>query len=155
MTGDYDGSTVLWVLGGVVAAVLLAVTTIRWVPEHRAPVDADSDVSSIDYSSLAPGANLADLERGRVYYMQLCSTCHGVRGDGYGEWAYRVTPKPADLTAQRVRQRSDAYLFEVISEGQLGTSMLGWKERLSEIQRRQVIAYLRHLGVSRSRRAES
>jgi mono/diheme cytochrome c family protein len=86
------------------------------------------------------------LEQGRVYYAQLCMSCHGVRGDGTGEWAYRVAPRPADLTRSRTRNRSDAQLYEIISEGLPGTAMTGWKQQLSDGQRRQVVAYVRHLG---------
>ncbi|NIQ08997.1 MAG: cytochrome c, partial [Gammaproteobacteria bacterium] len=77
---------------------------------------------------------------------QLCAGCHGVRGDGSGEWAYRVTPRPRDLTSARVQNRSDGFLFSAISDGLIGTPMLGWKDQLSQRQRWQIVGYLRHLG---------
>jgi mono/diheme cytochrome c family protein len=85
------------------------------------------------------------IEQGRAYYAQLCMSCHGVRGDGLGEWAYRVAPRPANLTRERTRKRSDAQLYEIISEGLPGTAMIGWKRQLSDGQRRQLLAYVRHL----------
>lgn len=140
-------ATMLVVTGGVVLAGLLAALVSVFMPARQTTVAAASIASPIDFAVLDRGANLADLERGRVYYAQLCISCHGARGDGHGEWAYRVTPHPGDLTSARVQQRSDAYLFSVISDGQVGTPMMGWKQRLSEQQRWQIVDYLRHLGV--------
>jgi mono/diheme cytochrome c family protein len=94
------------------------------------------------------------LEQGRVYYAQLCMSCHGVRGDGLGEWAYRVAPRPANLARERTRRRSDAQLYEIISEGLPGTAMIGWKRQLSDAQRRQLVAYVRHLGQGGGRGAQ-
>lgn len=140
-------ATVLFIVGGVVLAGLLGVFVGRSTPERDTTVALTAIASPINFAALDQGADLANLERGRIYYAQLCISCHGARGDGYGEWAYRVTPRPGDLTSARVQQRSDEYLFSVISDGQLGTSMIGWKERLSELQRWQIVGYLRHLGV--------
>jgi high-affinity iron transporter len=99
----------------------------------------------IDAAHLRAGADPLAIEQGRVYYVQICLPCHGARGDGGGEWAYRVTPRPTNLTSQRTRARSDAELFEIISEPRAGTPMIGWKKQLSEGQRRQLVAYVRHL----------
>ena len=48
------------------------------------------------------------LEQGRVYYAQLCMDCHGARGDGQGEWAYRVSPRPTNLRGARVRAKDSS-----------------------------------------------
>ena len=93
----------------------------------------------------AAAADPVLLEQGRVYYVQLCAPCHGVRGDGLGEWAYRVVPRPANLTSARTRQRTDANLYEIISTGLPGTAMIGWERQLSEAQRRQLVLYVRYL----------
>lgn len=139
--------TVLFVVGGVVLAGLLGVLVGRSMPERNTTVVSTAIAPPLNFAALDQGANLANLERGRVYYAQLCVSCHGARGDGYGEWAYRVTPRPGDLTSARVQRRSDEYLFNVISDGQVGTPMIGWKERLSEHQRWQIVGYVRHLGM--------
>ena len=139
-------ATLVLVSTGVMLAVLLAAWAARSIPERGTTVVSGASISSINYKALKQGANLAELERGRVYYVQLCVACHGVRGDGYGEWAYRVTPQPRDLTSAGVQSRSDAYLFSVISDGLIGSAMTGWKKRLSERQRWQLVAFVRHLG---------
>ena len=110
---------------------------------------------TIDFDVLEQGARIADLERGRSYYVQLCLPCHGASGRGDGEWAYRMTPRPADLTRRRTRGRSDEALRAAISDGIAGTAMRGWEDRLSETQIRQVLGYTRHLGRIESVRAAS
>ncbi len=101
----------------------------------------------IDFQALDRDADIASLERGRSYYAQLCISCHGARGDGSGEWAYRVNPRPADLRSKRIQNRSDEQLYQAISEGLPGTPMSGWKDRLSDIQLFQIVLYVRHLAV--------
>ena len=110
---------------------------------------------SIDFDVLKQGARIADLERGRSYYVQLCVPCHGASGRGDGEWAYRMTPLPSDLTGRRTRGRSDEELLTTIGEGIAGTAMRGWKDRLSDPQISQVLGYVRHLGHIESARAAS
>lgn len=143
----------LIVSGGTALALMLALAMTIVLPERPTP-SALNPVSSlaapIEFGILDAGANLADLERGRAYYAQLCVACHGASGQGNGVWAYRVTPTPADLTSARVQNRSDRFLFDVISDGMIGTPMKGLKERLSEIQRGQIVKYLRHLGAQAS-----
>lgn len=134
------------ILSGVVLAVGCAMLATFGLPERVRESAESLPVSSINYDVLPADANLAELERGRVYFAQLCVPCHGLRGDGYGEWAYRVSPRPTDLTSQKVQRRSDEYLFDVISDGLSGTSMKAWKSQLSDRQRMQLVGYLRHLG---------
>lgn len=144
--------------GAIVSAGIFAAGAVAWavsLSDASGAVDVSSGAAApIDTARLHPGAEPVALEQGRIYYVQLCMSCHGARGDGGGEWAYRVTPRPANLGAARTRARSDAQLFEIVSEPQPGTPMIGWKKQLSESQRRQLVAYVRHLsqgGVSGAR----
>jgi mono/diheme cytochrome c family protein len=151
----FTGTTIAAALvpAGVVLAALLA-----WLITALSPGDplgfpvAESALPAdpVDGERIV---NPVALEQGRVYYAQLCMSCHGARGDGAGEWAYRVAPRPADLTRGRTRQRSDAQLYEIISEGLPGTAMTGWERQLSQEQRRQLVAYVRHLSQGGGRNA--
>ena len=141
-------SAPIYVVLGIAAALGTASATTYFLPDdnHVIPPPgvgayAATPVDSRHLRRQNPQA----VELGRVYFAQICLPCHGVRGDGMGEWAYRVTPKPADLRSARVQSRSDAQLFSIISDGLLGTPMIGWKRQLSEGQRWDVIAYLRTL----------
>ncbi len=133
------------VFGGISFAAVFASIITYTLPERDTVVVATASVPLIDLNVLEHGANLAELERGRVYYAQLCVSCHGARGKGFGPWAYRVKPRPSNLTSMRVQQRSDEYLFKVISNGQSNSPMVGWKDRLSIRQRWQLVGFLRHL----------
>lgn len=110
---------------------------------------------AIDFDVLEQGVSIADLERGRSYYVQLCLPCHGDAGRGDGEWAFRMTPRPTDLTGRRTRGQSDETLRAIISDGVEGTAMRGWSDRLSETQIRQVLGYVRHLERIESTQAAS
>ncbi len=134
----------LIVIGGTLLAVTLAwLATVH--TEARAPVLHAFDARiPVNPARLGPADDMVALEQGRAYYVQLCMACHGARGDGQGEWAYRVTLRPASLRAARVRGRSDAELDRFIRDGIPGSPMIGVK--LSEAQRRQLAGYVRYLG---------
>ena len=132
---------------GMALAVAMALAAVRFAPEQSMREPSMRVAQPLDLDVLEAGASLADLERGRSYYVQLCLPCHGGSGRGDGEWAYRMTPRPADLTAGRTMNRPDAELRAAIGEGVAGTAMRGWEDRLSETQIGQVIGYVRHLGV--------
>jgi mono/diheme cytochrome c family protein len=144
--------------GAIVSAGIAMAGTMAWLATtfnpardvDRVAVDA---AAPVDTARLRAGADPLATEQGRVYYVQLCMSCHGARGDGRGEWAYRVTPRPSNLALARTQARSDAELFEIISEPRPGTPMIGWKKQLSESQRRQLVTYVRHLGTAVQREA--
>lgn len=136
--------------GAIVSTGIAMAGTLAWLVSAYLPAgDADTVAADaaapVDVARLRAGADPLAIEQGRVYYVQICLPCHGARGDGRGEWAYRVTPLPANLTHRRTQARSDAELFEIISEARPGTPMIGWKRQLSESQRKQLVTYVRHL----------
>jgi mono/diheme cytochrome c family protein len=124
-----------------VAGGVLLCGALGWLAAART---GSADMERLQTAAYPPVESLASLEQGRAYYVQLCMDCHGARGDGQGEWAYRVTPRPADLRGARVRARSDAELDRAIAEGVQGTPMIG--ARLSAAQRHQLVSYVRQLG---------
>ena len=141
------------VAGGVVAAAAVAAIVTWFDTTHDATKPASGHAAlPVQQSGLHDGVDALTLEQGRVYYVQLCMDCHGARGDGRGAWAYRVTPRPSNLTTARTQRRSDADLFKIISEPRPGTPMIGWSRQLSESQRRQLVSYLRHLAEGRGSR---
>ena len=143
------------VCAGMVIAVAMALAVVRFAPEQSMREPSMRVAQPVDFDVLEPGANIADLERGRSYYVQLCVPCHGASGRGDGEWAYRMTPRPGDLTAARTMNRPDEELRATIGKGVAGTAMRGWEDRLSETQIRQVLGYVRHLGVIETARNAS
>jgi mono/diheme cytochrome c family protein len=146
------------IVATVVPAGVALAAALAWLMTVLNPGDpvkfpGAQRVGTVDPAQLERNLDPVALEQGRVYYAQLCMSCHGVRGDGLGEWSYRVAPRPANLARERTRRLSDAQLYEIISEGLPGTAMIGWKRQLSEAQRRQVVVYVRHLGRGSGRSA--
>ena len=137
--------TTLLVVGGVVLAISGAVLSTVYLPDDNHVIPPPGVGEPLHVSTNIEGFYPGTVEKGRVYFAQLCVSCHGVRGDGLGEWAYRVTPYPADLRKARTQGRSDQMLFDIISDGLIGTPMIGWKEQLTETQRWQLVTYMRTL----------
>jgi mono/diheme cytochrome c family protein len=92
-----------------------------------------------------------DTTAGKAVYQKWCAGCHGDGGAGDGEAARYMLPHPRDFTGALYQIRStgsgelptDADLLRAIDQGLPGTAMPGWKTRLSDRERRDVVAYLK------------
>jgi mono/diheme cytochrome c family protein len=78
-------------------------------------------------------ATPALLELGRTTYEKQCRACHGASGDGEGDAAYLLYPRPRDLTKGEFRLIStwdgiptDEDLYRTISRGMPGSAMPSW-----------------------------
>jgi DMSO reductase family type II enzyme heme b subunit len=99
----------------------------------------------------APCASLAQAPKGKAVYDKWCSGCHGEKGDGDGDGATTMLPRPRDFTRGVYKIRTTASgeiptdddLMHVIAEGMPGTAMPAWKAKLNEQERRDVVAYLK------------
>ena len=91
-----------------------------------------------------------DTSAGKQVYGKWCAGCHGDNGAGDGPAAKHMIPPPRDFTGAIYQIRStpsgqlptDADLLRSIDEGLFGTAMPGWKSRLSDRQRRDVVLAL-------------
>jgi cytochrome c len=85
-----------------------------------------------DMSSPMPLGLKGDPDKGRIFFMGNCFTCHGVKGDGEGPRAYFITPPPRDFLLEASRKKLNRpVLFEAITNGRLGTNMPAWGKVLS------------------------
>jgi len=92
-----------------------------------------------------------DTTTGKTVYVKWCAGCHGDNGAGDGAGARHMIPPPRDFTVGLYQIRStpsgqlptDGDLLRSIDEGLPGTAMPGWKSRLSDRQRRDVLAYIK------------
>ncbi len=139
----------IWISGGLLLAVAVSWTAVNLLPEDRIKLGL-AVYEPIDYGILPHDARLADIERGRSYYIQLCALCHGAQGRGQGEYSYRMIPKPTDLTGVATADKSDAQLDTVIKNGVRGSAMRGWGDTLGGIQRQQIIDFIRYLELRHS-----
>ncbi len=93
-----------------------------------------------------------DTAAGKQVYTTWCAGCHGDDGKGDGEGARHMIPPPRDFTGNVLYQirstpsgqlPTDVDLMRSIDEGLPGTPMPAWKTRLSDRQRRDVLAYIK------------
>lgn len=83
--------------------------------------------------------------KGQEIYQKYCTECHGPEGRGDGPRAPFLAPKPGNLVSAATSTKSDQELLQAISEGVPRTAMRAWKDRLSEDEQHQVLAFLRSL----------
>jgi len=87
---------------------------------------------------------------GKPLYRRYCVGCHGPQGDGNGENAAWIDPKPRDFTAATFKCRStpsgtlptDEDLFNSITRGFVMTNMPSWKP-LTDQNRADLVAYVK------------
>jgi mono/diheme cytochrome c family protein len=77
---------------------------------------------------------------GEQVYRDVCTQCHGTRGEGGLGPALRDPALQAD--------RSDQQLYNAIFNGHPSTAMIAWGQILSAEQIHELVAYLRELGVA-------
>lgn len=102
-------------------------------------------------AALLAAALPAQEPRGKAVYDKWCAGCHGDTGAGDGEAARYMLPRPRDFTRGVYKIRTtasgeiptDADLRRVIDLGMPGTAMPGWKGRLSDQERTDLVAYLK------------
>lgn len=91
-----------------------------------------------------------EAQRGKGLYRRYCIGCHGEQGDGRGENAPHVDPRPRDFTIGTFKCRStpsgsiplDSDLFDTIERGLYGTAMPPWLP-LTRQQRADLVAYVK------------
>lgn len=140
------------------------ITTVRR-PSTRLPIPAWTSISGCSavialllllapvpsVQATEPGWRRADvLERGAEVYSRQCAGCHGIHGDGQGEAAALLYPKPRDFVAAEYKFSSrptpglptDDDLRQVIREGLQGTAMTGFP-LMAEGDVSALVAYLK------------
>ena len=104
----------------------------------------------IDLATPKPLENDNSIKAGNFIFETRCAVCHGLKGDGKGEEAYRLQIKPRDFTYGVYKFRStpsgdlptDEDLFKTISRGLHGTAMLPWFG-LTTAQKWYVVYYIK------------
>ncbi len=86
-----------------------------------------------------------DIEQGREIYQARCMECHGEQGRGDGPRAALLAPRPGNLVSAATSTKTDEELLAIIAHGIPRTAMHGWEKELSEIDRRNVLAFIRSL----------
>jgi mono/diheme cytochrome c family protein len=106
-------------------------------------------VSATAAEKTAPFA--ASALRGQLVYQKACAACHGETGNGNGQGAGPLHPKPRDFTTGIYKFRStdlgelptDADLLKVIAKGIPGTQMPAFNNVLTAQEQADVAAYIK------------
>jgi mono/diheme cytochrome c family protein len=86
-------------------------------------------------------------------YKELCSRCHGEKGDGNGPIALYLDPSPRDLTKAAFMNSKPLERFvSSVKNGVAGTSMPPWAQVLDDAQARGVVDYVFATFVKEKRR---
>ena len=96
------------------------------------------------------GKMVGNSKHGKALYERYCIFCHGVDGDGRGESAPYLDPKPRDFTKAVFKCRStpsgtlplDGDLYDTISRGVHASGMPSWKPLLKQ-ERADLVAYIK------------
>lgn len=90
----------------------------------------------------------ADLAEGKVLYDQMCSGCHGFKGDGGEGHRGGFSPHIGTLANKEyMASVGDDWLMLIIQKGGAAVgkiaTMPAWEKRLSETEIRSIIAHIR------------
>ena len=126
-----------------VLAGVLVLTACETSSESSASTEPLATVPAEYAGKTNPYGADAAAEGAKVFQSN-CEMCHGPQGHGDGHASGSLEPKPKNLA---VLQESvgDDYLFWRISDGKPGTSMVAWKNILTEEQIWQAVSFIRSL----------
>jgi cytochrome c553 len=129
------------------AAVAAAALTLGSATAAGAPAVAPGGAGGAAPKGFKLGGDAA---KGRRVYASACALCHGDSGDGRGEAAGALSPRPPDLTdAARLGKLTDWDLYRVIRDGGgalgLSPAMQGFRTLLPDAEVRSVGAFVRTL----------
>lgn len=101
---------------------------------------ADADAKK---KSAVKNDDEATIKAGKDVWNVQCKSCHGVKGLGDGPKAEKIDISCGDFSSKEIQDLSDGALFYKTTEGR--KPMPSFKEKLSDTERWQVVAYIRTL----------
>ncbi len=93
--------------------------------------------------SLPVEVNYKLLLRGQERFDIYCAVCHGPAGEGNGIVTQRGMLPPPTYHDDRMREKSDGHIFDVITNGT--GNMKSYKHQVSVADRWAIVAYVRAL----------
>ncbi len=128
------------------AAVLLVAGVQQTLP----PLAVDAYPTT--YRRPAVPYNTASVAHGASLYRVHCANCHGPTGRGDGPASAGLLQRPADLTAPHTNEHTAGDIFWWLTRG-LGTVMPGFGAKLPEVDRWDLINFLRALSAGEAARS--
>jgi high-affinity iron transporter len=128
--------------GAMLDSLISAVTARRPVAEVKALATRFASALGSSAALDLPKLPLDPDAGGRIY-ASTCASCHGSRGLGDGPMAKDMNPGPAPIgNPTFMNSVAPALMFQKVSVGVKGTAMAAFAEKLSTVDRWNVIAYL-------------
>lgn len=118
----------------IVIVLILFSTDIYSQSTWKAPKSADEISNPLKN-------DVAATKKGKKMFNQLCVICHGTKGKGNGVAGVALNPKPTSFITKAFSSQTDGVLFWKITEG--NAPMAAYKDLLTEIERWQLVNYLR------------
>jgi mono/diheme cytochrome c family protein len=148
---DPDEGSTLWNDGRadrppVPGTVAAAAGQIAGTSSGRRGRDVPREWQAASQSASPPPITKTLLLRGQERYSIYCVPCHSVLGDGDGPVARHGFPHPPSYHQARLRDATDRYLFDVITNGH--GVMYGYADRVGAQDRWAIVAYIRALQLS-------
>jgi cytochrome c oxidase cbb3-type subunit 2 len=120
-----------------------------YVPNSTHPAYAGAGLS-LDEATSHIGSLVGHARAGREDYRRYCIGCHGPLGNGEGENAQWIEPKPRDFTEGTFRCRStstgelptDQDLYNTLSRGFVTTNMPSWFA-ITDQEKADLVAYIK------------
>lgn len=127
-------------------AVLAPVRSLAQVTEYQEHEWLNTPAASSHIGNVTGTAKAAAMD-----YRRYCLVCHGALGDGNGETAQWIDPKPRDFTLAVFKCRStptgtlptDQDLFDSIARGLDRSNMPPWNT-FTDQQRADLVAWIKH-----------
>lgn len=138
---------------GVLSFFVFGVVVMAIAADKKEFMSADEFLAIQEFKG-QPILKKGDPAQGRQLYAMYCTPCHGMKGNGEGQLATLLDPKPRDHTdgkgkrpGEGMNDRTDEQLFNAITKGGQGikksVNMPAWGHIISEENRWNLVAYLR------------
>jgi len=126
-------------------AILAAFTFTQTTNAQAKPKGKEWKTPAADASkkSTVKAGDASAISEGKAIWGKDCKSCHGVKGLGDGTKAEKIDISCGDFSSKEFQSLSDGELFYKTTAGR--KPMPSFKEKLSDTERWQLVAYMRTL----------
>lgn len=121
--------------------ILLIACLASWVHDGHGKKTAPASAKAMK-NPLAPPQSKPEL--GKPIYERTCASCHGTDGLAKTTQAAKMKPSPPNIADHRMDSMADGEIYWVVTNG-IGKTMPGYKAQLTDVERWQIVLYVRHL----------